>query len=519
MRRQRLLAVGVRFSLSLAVFLLLSACAPEAPDQGGASAPDAVAELSTAADDWCAGHGLPESKCTKCNPELIAGFKAAGDWCAEHGFPESACPVCNPQTPPGEAGASDWCVEHGLPESKCTKCNPSLTEAFKASGDWCAEHGFPESVCPSCSPVSPPLGVGFTAISPGTRIRFRSPEIERAAGIGTDRATAAALEIDIECTARIAFDRNRLADIRAPVPGVIRDVQIDLGERVAKGAELFVLESAQVGSLQGDLRAARERADVARANYERQLELREPKIASARQVELAREGLETAEAELRSIEVGLRIAGATESDPEGRFRVRSPIAGTVVRRPATMGTFATSEVSLATIADTSRMWALLEVRELDAGLLRTGQMVTIRIDGLAERDFVGTVTWIASEVDPKTRTVTARAEVDNDLELLRAEQFARASIRVAESEDAVVVPRRAIQRVGEESVVFVRTGEGLYEPRTVTLGRSDADLVQVRGAVREGDSVVTEGAFLLKTELSRESIGAGCCEVEPPEGS
>ena len=146
-------------------------------------------------------------------------------------------------------------------------------------------------------------------------------------------------------------------------------------------------------------------------------------------------------------------------------------------------------------------------------------MVTIRIDGLAERDFVGTVTWIASEVDPKTRTVTARAEVDNDLELLRAEQFARASIRVAESEDAVVVPRRAIQRVGEESVVFVRTGEGLYEPRTVTLGRSDADLVQVRGAVREGDSVVTEGAFLLKTELSRESIGAGCCEVEPPEGS
>jgi cobalt-zinc-cadmium efflux system membrane fusion protein len=310
-----------------------------------------------------------------------------------------------------------------------------------------------------------------------------------------------------------------LADIRAPVPGVIRDVQIDLGERVAKGAELFVLESAQVGSMQGDLRAARERADVARANYERQLELREPKIASARQVELAREGLETAEAELRSIEVGLRIAGATESDPEGRFRVRSPIAGTVVRRPATMGTFATSEVSLATIADTSRMWALLEVREVDAGLLRTGQIVTIRIDGLVERDFVGTVTWIASEVDPKTRTVTARAEVDNDLELLRAEQFARASIRVAESEDAVVVPRRAIQRVGEESVVFVRTGEGLYEPRTVTLGRSDADLVQVRGAVREGDSVVTEGAFLLKTELSRESIGAGCCEVEPPEGS
>ena len=462
MRRRRLAGVGVGLSLVLAVALLFSSCAPETPDHERGNVPDAVAEQPAAAADWCAGHDLPESKCTKCNPELTAGFKAAGDWCEEHGFPESACPMCNPQTPPG--------------------------------------------------------GVSST-IEPGTRIRFRSPEIERASGIGFDRATSVALEIDIECTARIAFNRNRLADIRASVPGVIRGVPIDLGEHVAKGAELFVLESAQVGSMQGDLRAARERVETARSNHERQLELREPKIASARQVELAREGLETAEAELRSIEVGLRIAGATESDPEGRFRVRSPIAGTVVRRPATMGTFATSEVSLATIAETSRMWALLEVREADAGLLRIGQMVTIRIEGLVERDFVGTVTWIASEVDVRTRTVTARAEVDNDLELLRAGQFARASIRVAESEDAVVVPRRAVQRVGEDSVVFVRTGEGVYEPRIVTLGRSDAEFVQVRGAVREGDSVVTEGAFLLKTELSRESIGAGCCEVEPPGGA
>lgn len=462
MKRRSFLGVDAGVSLILAALLSSSSCAPETPDQERARVPAAAAEQSAAAADWCAAHDLPESKCTTCNPELTSGFKAAGDWCEEHGFPESACPVCNPQTPPG--GAS-------------------------------------------------------SAIGPGTRIRFRSPEIEHAAGIGMDRARAAALEIDIECTARIGFNRNRLADIRAAVPGVIRGVTIDLGEHVAKGAELFVLESAQVGSMQGDLRAARERVDIARANHERQLELREPKIASARQVELAREGLETAQAELRSIEVGLRIAGADESDPEGRFRVRSPIAGTVVRRPATMGTFATSEVSLATIADTSRMWALLEVREADAGLLAGGQKVTIRIDGLVERDFVGSVTWIASEVDPETRTVTARAEVDNDLELLRAGQFARASIRVAESEDAVVVPRRAIQRVGEESVVFVRTGEGVYEPRTVILGRSDAEFVQILGAVREGDSIVTEGAFLLKTELSRESIGAGCCEVERPGGT
>jgi len=415
--------------------------------------------------------------------------------------------------------ANDWCAEHALPESKCTKCNPTLTDAYMESGDWCAGHGFPESVCPSCNPVDPPMGVGSPAFVPGTRIRFRSPEIERASGIEMEQARPGALKIDIECTARIEFDRNRLADIRASVPGVVREVKVDLGERVNEGAPLFVLESAEVGDLQGKLRAANERMDVARANYERQRELGEQKIASAREVELAREVLERAEAELYAIEAGLRIAGATESDSDGRFRVSSPIAGTVVRRPATIGTFATSEVSLATIVDTSLMWAVLEVREADAGALRDGQAVTIRLDGSPGREFAGTVTWIASEVDPKTRTVAARAEVTNPAGLLRAEQFARASIRVDESEDALVVPVGSVQRVDEESVVFVRIGEGLYEPRIVTLGRSDANFVEVRGALRTGDPVVTEGAFLLRTELSRESIGAGCCEVVRPDGA
>lgn len=435
----------------------------------------------------------------------------------------TACASEPPEPAPAEPGpvtepahADDWCAGHGLPETMCTKCNPELIAAFQASGDWCAGHGFPESVCPFCNPANPPSAVESQAFTPGTRIRFRSPEIEQASGIAMETARSAPLDTDVECTARIVFDRNALADIRASVPGVVREVKVDLGQRVDKGTELFVLESAAVGDLQGKLRAAQEHVNVAQANYERQLELSESGIASARQVELARQELETEEAELRAIEAGLRITGAVDSGLQGRFRERSPIAGTVIRRPATVGTFATNEVSLATVADTSRMWAWLEIREADAGFVRVGQPVTIRVDALPGQEFTGTVTWIASEVDAKTRTVAARAEVANRENLLRAEQFARATIRVADSGNALVVPRRAVQRLGEDSVVFVRTGDGVYEPRLVSLGGGDHDVIEIRGEVREGDAVVTEGAFLLKTELSREDIGAGCCEVTPP---
>ncbi len=418
---------------------------------------------------------------------------------------------------PGDTAAmvADWCAGHGLPESKCTKCNPELVAKFKAAGDWCAEHGFPESACPTCNPVPRPGATpDSSSIDAGTRIRFRSPEIESAAGIGVATARETDMDVGVECTARIDFDQNRVADIRASIPGVVREVLVDLGARTKTGTPLFVLESSTVGDLQARVRTARERVEVARADFERQKDLHSSQIASKRQVELSKQELDAAESEFRAVEASLRIAGASSENQEGRYTLASPIAGTVVRRPATVGVFATDETSLATVADTRVMWALLDVAELDAILVKVGQPVTIHVEGLADKLFEGKVTWIASEVDAKTRTIAARAEVGNPDGVLRAHQFVRATIQAASPEGAVTVPRASVQRLGEQFVVFVRTGTGLYEPRPVQPGRQSGTLVHVSGNVRAGDAVVTDGAFLLKTEMSKESIGGGCCEVE-----
>lgn len=461
-------------------------------------------------------HGLTRDVCPKCTPALAAVYEAKGDWCDEHGFPESFCPICRPGARPDvNTEKGDWCPEHGVPESKCTKCNPDLIVDFKEAGDWCGAHGFPESVCPICN--RPPGTPVPSAIEPGTKIKFLSGEIERAAGIGVTPARAASLGVGVECTARLSFDQNRVADVRAPVSGVVQEVLVDLGQAVEVGTPLFLLESARVGELQGQVRAARQRVEVARANFNRQKELRQADISSARQLELARQELEAAEAELNALDSGLRIAGASGKSGRGRYLLRAPKKGTVVRRPATVGTFATEEISLATLADTASMWALLEVREADASVLEAGQRVVLRVDGLQGRTFTGQITWIASEVDPRTRTVAARAEVPNPDRLLRANQFAEATIDVAAPKNAVTVPRRSVQRLGEERVVFVRIDERTYEPRVVTLGRSTKELVEVTGEVAAGDAVATDGAFLLKTELSKENIGAGCCEVEGPK--
>ena len=291
---------------------------------------------------------------------------------------------------------------------------------------------------------------------------------------------------------------------------------MELGASVERGTALFELESTRVGEIQGALQTARERQRAAQVNLDRQRVLRESEIASARQVEIAEQEVATAQAEARAATATLRMAGAARANPSGRYTLTAPIAGTIVRRPAVVGLLATESTSLATVADTSVMWALCDVPEMAASRIAVGQTIRATIDG-ADDSIEGEITWIASEVDPRTRTVTARAAVPNPTGALRANQFARARIETSAARAAVSVPRSAVQRVGEHEVVFVRTARGVYEPRIVRrLG--SGDLVQVEGNLHDGDAVVTTGAILLRTEIMPGSIGAGCCEVDPPVG-
>lgn len=483
-------------------------CKPDAeiPDVGKTDPPT----------DWCGAHALPESKCTKCNPELVEKFKKTGDFCEEHGFPESACPVCNPQTAPRGSAAGDWCIEHALPESKCTKCNPNLVADFKDSGDWCPEHSYPESVCPKCNPQTPPPGAEEAAIE-ARIVRLRSPEIEVTAGIRTVKAAVASAGATVECTTQLQFDADRMADIRAIVPGIVKKTRVELGEQVKTGTPLFELESTRVSEIQGALVRATERNRVAELQLDRQRRLLKETATTQSAVEIAEQELATAEAEVSTARAALRMAGAAQAAPTGRYTLVSPLSGTVVRRPAVLGVLATESESLATIADASVMWAVCDVPEKAASRVSVGQKVTVFPGGNTEESFSGEVTWMSMEVDPRTRTVAARAEVENPEGSLRANQFARTVIETEGAQSVFTVPREAVQRVSDKEVVFVRTAKGVYEPRVVRRF-GDGRSVQVSGRIKAGEAVVTTGAVLLRTEVMPGSIGAGCCEIHPPKG-
>lgn len=485
-----------------AALLATAACKAEAPEDHDGHG---HTEQAARADDWCAGHGVPESQCTRCNPELIPQFKAKGDWCGEHGLPESQCVKCNPelankQQAPAEA--KDWCAEHGLPESQCTKCNPQLVEKYIAAGDFCRAHGYPESVCPICKGTS-------TFPPDDMRVRLASQTTAKEAGIETVEAQKRALASTLEVVGTLEFDPNRRADLSAIDAAVIRTVYVDVGDAVKAGDPLVTLVSAGVGARRADLGAARTTAQVAGEKLAREERLFEKGLGSRADLEAARSEAAAARAALQSAQAGVAAAGGGNGS---EVVLRAPFAGVVVVRAATAGHTAQAGETLVTVADPRTVRARLDIPERHAADVRAGQAVTIELTGGHVRE--GTIAAVGAAVDPVSRSLPARVDLDNADGALKGGSFVRARIATGDAADAVVIPRSAVQRLEGKSVVFVLEQAGSYRPVAVQLGAAFGDLVAVREGLKAGDPVVTTGAFLLATETRKDAIGAGCCEVE-----
>jgi len=423
---------------------------------------------------------------------------------------------------PGEARASApaggaFCREHGVLEALCTKCDPSLIPVFRASGDFCEAHGLPLSICPIHHPErhGRPAGEvsGEEGPAEGTKVRFKTKETARLAGIRTAKAAVRPVEAFVAAPARIVYDATRLAHVNARSPGVVRAVRANVGARVRVGTALAVIESAAVGADASSLRATRTRVDVARANLDRATQLRDEGITPEREVLAGRRELEEARAALATAQAALGVVG-TGAQSRGRYTLASPIAGVVTRQNLTVGQLVGVDGVLFEVVDPSKMWAEVDIPEAELSGVAVGQRVVLRVDGLAGRDLDGRLDYIAPAIDPRTRTATGRVALDNPGETLRANAFAEARIAVIRPRESVVVPRASVQRARSVQLVFVRLAEDLFEARRVRTGERQGDLVEVTGNLRQDEDVVTEGSFLLKTETLRESIGAGCCDVE-----
>ncbi|MBI5439793.1 MAG: efflux RND transporter periplasmic adaptor subunit [Deltaproteobacteria bacterium] len=459
----------------------------------------------------CAGLVVPLALATGCGRSSSENVEVAS-------AKAEAAPQPEGTTAPNP-GAEGLCKEHGVLESICTKCNPALAPVFRARGDWCEEHGFPESVCPLCHPERggrPSVDVaGDEAPADGLRVRLRSADTVRLAGIETVRAVAGRSVSELIAPVSIAYDATRLAHVNARAAGVVKKLHADVGSAVRAGSALAVVESAAVGVDQSRLAAAKSRVQLAESKYRRESELHQKGISARVEVEAAEQELAEAKAEYAALSASLGVVGGQKGST-GQYTLTAPLSGVVTQRNVSLNQYVDTQTALFEIVDTSVMWAEIAVPESDLGSVRSGSRVVITVDGLGSREFRGSISYIEPVVDPQTRTAKARVRLANPSGLLRANMFGKARISAAGSRSSAAVPRTAVQRAKSAHLAFVRVAPDAFETRRVQLvpGQWEGSTVELASGIEPGEEVVTTGSFFLKTETLKDAIGAGCCDVE-----
>jgi RND family efflux transporter MFP subunit len=181
--------------------------------------------------------------------------------------------------------------------------------------------------------------------------------------------------------------------------------------------------------------------------------------------------------------------------------VKSPSSGVVIAEFIKVGEHVDQTTAMYSIADVSKLWANFDVYEKDIGSVSLGQKILIYPVSYPNKKFEGEIVFISPRVDESTYTVKIKALVDNADLLLKLGMFVRGEIVVLDEESYVIIPSEALQSVEGKRVVFVKSAAESFEVREVKVQSTNKEQTAIRDGVKEGEMVVAQGSFILKSKL------------------
>jgi cobalt-zinc-cadmium efflux system membrane fusion protein len=470
------------------------------------------------------------------------------------------------------AGGEGWCKEHNIASAECIECNSELLPKEKDYG-WCAEHGIAQ--CPlhhpdvaqlKTEPVITPADMERAARALALlprhtngsqckhylqRIQFASLATMEKAGVDIAVVGRRPMIEAVAANGEVIYDQTRTAHLASRVPGTVWSVETQVGRTVRKGDVFALVDSADVGKAKGEFLKAIADLRLRQANVERIRPLAVTGAAPGKQLREAEAAFEEAKIRLRSaqqalVNLGLPVqaeefahldtdkiadeiqflglpeevrqglpSGATTSN---LFPLRAPLDGVVVDCKVVPGEVVDTNEVIFTVSDVNRMWLELDVRQEDVSHVSLGQTVRFRpTHAQAEAESIGSIAWISTESDDKTRTVKVRVELPNSDRKLRANTFGTGRIVLREEPQAIVVPSEAVHTDGDCMIVFVRDKDFLREGspkffhiREVRLGVRDGEMTEIIAGVLPGEVIASKNSMVLEAQLMKSNLGAGC---------
>jgi len=303
---------------------------------------------------------------------------------------------------------------------------------------------------------------------------------------------------------RLVWNEDRTVRVFAPFGGRVNAIAVRPGDRVKAGQTLAVIAAPELGVAQADARKAEGDYALAQKNLARVQELFNAGVAPAKDLQAAQADVARTGAERQRTAARLKLYGKTDTVDQ-TLPLRTPINGVVVERNLNPGQEirpdSQGDKGLFVVSDPSKLWFLLDVAEKDVGLVKPGTEVSLTTTSLGDERVRGRVLHVADLVDPQSRTVKVRGEVENPDQRLKAEMYVVAELRVP-APGGYLVPSRAVYLRGEQHYVFIDEGNGRYARRAVRVGPLTYGYQVVLQGLGANDKVVLDGSLLLERLLA-----------------
>lgn len=377
----------------------------------------------------------------------------------------------------------------------------------------------PSSHSMSASPVARSASASAdaaTATPNDLQVELAADDLKKA-HIRTSKVTTGATAAKLRVPGIVKPNEYKQVHVTSLVGGIVKQVPVILGDHVRRGQPLAVIFSSELAEAQTQYLAHLAELEADHKKLERTQTLVRLGAASKQEEEEVAATHAAHEAEVRSSLERLKLLGAGDQQIaalkragqiDSNFAVPAPINGVVLSRTANLGLVVNTAQELFTVADLSSVWVIASVNERDFASVRVGSSARITAPSYAGRAWKGRVAYIQPQVDPITRTAQARIEVANPGEILRIDMYVDVEF-TSESNVGPVVPKAAVQSIGERQVVFIpiKDNEGSFMMRQVRLGPLSNGYYLVLEGLKPEEVVVTEGSFILKAEAVRQHPG------------
>ena len=345
-----------------------------------------------------------------------------------------------------------------------------------------------------------------------------TPEAVERAGIKTLPVRGVQASSTITAPGTVTSNAYRDTKVNALVGGVVRQVSAELGAAVRRGQPLAVIFSAELAEAQMKYLGAQAMLSADHQKRERTEKLAALGAASRQEVEEVTAIHTAHETEVAAARQRLLLLGLSPDDVSrltdashvvSEVTVRAPADGVVIARTVNPGQVVGAAQELFTVTDLATVWVIGDLYEKDLALVRLGSESTVTVPARPESPLRGRIAYIDPRVEAATRTAKVRVEVPNTRGDLRLGMYVTLSFESRSGERVTLVPREAVQSVGDRSVVYVQAegDAGRFVERTVKLGAAMGESVEVLDGLKPGELVVTAGSFFLRAEAGRTRAG------------